>query len=74
MREEGGAIDEGEAVVGEVDGAIIIAREELELGHGYSGGNEDLFGDLAAGDGCVRADARLDPVVAIPVRDRAVGD
>ncbi|MCJ1266357.1 hypothetical protein MMC22_006240, partial [Lobaria immixta] len=73
MREEGGALDEGEAVIGEVDEAIVIAREELELGHGHSGG-KDLFGDLAAGDGSVGADARLYPVVAIPVRDRAVGD
>lgn len=74
MREEGGAVDEGEAVVGEVDRAIVIAREELELGHDHGGGKEDLLGDLAAGDGCVGADARLDLVVAIPVRDHAVGD
>lgn len=38
MREEGGAVDEGETVVGEVDGAIVIAREELELGHDHGGG------------------------------------
>lgn len=37
-------------------------------------GKEDLLGDLAAGDGCVGADARLDPVVANSVRDHAVGD
>ena len=70
--EDGGAREEGEGAVGEFDGVGVIAEVNGELGADDGGRNANLLGDLEARNGCVGADVRTDPVLAILVRGRAV--